>query len=229
MRRALIAVALAAIVAVGLHFFLPHLKARGISEGTPVPQPLFQLTDFTVPPKTSACLDQVALEPGLQVAAFTVDTTGAWGPLRFSLLAGKFKQVRDVPGGVGPNNLTVAFAGPPSPSLGVVCIRNRGGLPVALRGTNETRTLSRPRLTIGGNPTAGEVSLAFTSAGVKSRTDFFATMARRISAFRPVWVQPVSVVVLLILVFVGAFVVPLLALWRSFALDERDQAEPNGR
>jgi hypothetical protein len=228
MRKGLVIAALVAVVAVALHFFLPHLKARGITEGTPVPQPLYQLTDFTVPPRASACLDQVAVEPGLQYAAFTVDTPGAWSPLRFTLQAGSFKQERDVPAGAGPTNLNVPFAGPPIPALGVVCIRNLGQVPVSLRGTNETRTLSRPRLTIGGKPATGEVSLAFSSADIKSRTDFVATMARRISAFRPVWVQPIVVVVLLVVVFVGAFVVPLLALWRSFALDERQDLPDDG-
>ena len=43
----------------------------------------------------------------------------------------------------------------------------------------------------------------------------------RITAFKPVWVMPWLVAVLLAAVIVGAFVAPLAALWRSFLLDER--------
>ena len=78
-----------------------------------------------------------------------------------------------------------------------------------LRGTNEARTLSRPRLTIGGTPTDGEFSLAFRSANGESKFALVGTIAERIRAFKPIWVQSWLVIALLAVVLAGAFVAPL--------------------
>ena len=113
--------------------------------------------------------------------------------------------------------------------LAKVCVQNLGRVKVWLRGTKEARTLSRPRMTVGGHPVEGEFSVAFESAGGVGSFHLVGTIATRMTAFRPIWVQPWLVVALLTLVLVGAFVAPLVALWRSFALDEDQRAVPNGR
>jgi len=216
-----VAVVVATTIA-ALAVFLPHLRSRLITSGTPVPQAVAQLSDYTVPAHTEDCLDQVAVEPGSQLALFYVETPGGQPStaLRLTIKGTSFSRVADVPAGRPPGFIVVPFEGPRTAELATVCIRNLGGSDILLRGTNEPRTLSRPRLTIGGTPTAGEFSLAFQTANGKSTFSLASTIANRISAFKPAWVQPWLVIALLALVLVGAFVVPWYALWRSFVLDE---------
>jgi hypothetical protein len=199
--------------------YVPHLKSRVVSTGTPVPQPLFQFTLFPVPGHTSACLGKVAVEPGAQDALFDIQAEKPGPPLLFNITGDSYRQTYRV-SGYGTGRATIPFQGPPSSQLTTVCVTNLGDREIQLRGTNEPRTLSRPPLTIGGAPAAGEFSLAFRSANGVSKFKLVDTIADRIAAFKPVWVQPWLVIVLLALVLVGFFAVPLLALWRSFALDE---------
>jgi hypothetical protein len=223
MSRAGILAALGVVLVVAVAVFAPRLTSREISYGTPVPQPVAQLSLFPVPRRAAACLDQVAVEPGIQVAVFGVDPSGKPGPrLRFSIRSGSYEREEDIAGGYGTGQVTVPFAGPPRPELMTVCVRNLGGREVSLVGTNEPRTLSRPRMTIAGKAAVGEFSLAFASAEKRSAFALIGPVARRISAFKPVWVQPWVVAFLLAAVLAGAFAVPLLVLWRAFAADERE-------
>jgi hypothetical protein len=221
MSRASVPGVLAVTLVAALVLFVPHLKSRVVSDGTPVPQPLLQLALFPLPHGKAACIDQVAVESGDQVALFDIDTPQLAPPLRVRISGDSYKQVHTVPRGSISGQIVVPFRGPRSSKLTTVCIRNLGPGDIELRGTNEARTLSRPRMTIGGAPTAGEYSLAFRSANGESTFKLVGTIARRMSAFKPVWVQPWLVIALLALVLGGAFVAPLVALWRSFALDER--------
>jgi hypothetical protein len=220
MSRASVLAVLAASLVLALVEFVPHVKSRAVSTGTPVPQPVLQFAFFPVPQRASACLDRVAVEPGDQVALFDVDPA-ANPALRFTIRGTAYEQEHQIPAGYTDGHLVVPFNGPRSSQLTTVCIRNLGGGEVRLRGTNELRTRSRPRMTIDGVPTAGEFSLAFRSTDDRSAFEVVGTIARRISAFKPMWVQPWSVIALLALVLCGAFVGPLVALWRSFVLDER--------
>ncbi len=83
----------------------------------------------------------------------------------------------------------------------------------------EPRVLSRPRLSIDGRLREGEVSLAFESAKPARPTTVAAKIVRRITAFKPVWVQAWLVAVLLAAIIVGAIAAPLLALWRAHPPD----------
>ena len=231
MNRASIFAVLVGSVVVALFVFVPHLKSRIVNTGVPVPQPLLQLTYITVPARGEACMDQVAVEPGSQVALFFAQTPdGRPGTaLRFTMRGDSYAQRYDVPAGWAAEQLEVPFEGPRRSLLATVCIRNPGDRDILIKGTNEGRTLSRPHLTINGKPTPteGEFSLAFISANGISKFKLVDTIARRMSAFKPVWVQPAFIVALLAVVFFGAFVVPLLVLWRAFALDQQE-AQPAG-
>lgn len=221
MSRWKLLIVLAAILAFAFAVFIPHLKARVISTGTPVPRPLLQLALFPVPQHAAACIDQVAVEPGSQIAQFDVWTRKAGPALRFTIRGAAYEQVYRIRPGYMSGRVTVPFDGPRRSLLARVCIRNLGEGDVQLTGTNEPRTLSRPHMTINGAATAGEFSLAFQSANGESKFALVGTIARRISAFRPIWVQPWLVIALLVVVLAGAFLAPLVALWRSFLLDER--------
>lgn len=223
MSRSKLFIFLAATLAFALAVFISHLKARNVSTGTPVPQALVQLAYYNLPPHASDCLDQVAVEPGSQVALFAVDAPGGQPgtAFRFTISGDSYTQVHDVPAGYPPGQMAVPFEGPRSSLLAEVCIHNLGDREVLIRGTNEPRTLSRPRMTIGGTPTDGEFSLAFQTVNGQSKFALVGTIARHISAFKPIWVQPWLVIALLLVVLAGAFVAPLVALWRSFGLDER--------
>ena len=221
MRRAGVPVVIAAALVGALLILVPHLRPQTISDGTPVPQPVSQLSLFPLLQGQAGCLDRVAVEPGRQVALFGVDTAGRpRPPLGFTIRAAPYGQSGRVPGGYGAGQVTVPFAGPQRSLLAKVCVQNLGRVKVWLRGTKEARTLSRPRMTVGGRPVEGEFSLAFESAGGVGSFALVGTVARRMTAFRPSFVQPWLVVALLTVVLVGAFVAPLVALWRSFVLDE---------
>src|SRR5262245_39007815 len=221
MSRAGVVAVVAATIAGALVVFVPHLKSRIVSTGTPVPQALAQPASFSVPAHQPMCLDQVAVEPGPQVAYFAVITPTPGPALRFTISGESYAQTHKIPAGYTSGGIVVPFEGPPSSRLTTVCIRNLGARDLQIQGTTETRTLSRPRMTVGGAPTDGEFSLGLQTANGESKFKLVGTIADRISAFKPVWVQPWLVVVLLFLVLVGSFAVPLLALWRSFVLDER--------
>jgi hypothetical protein len=221
MRRAGVPVVIASVLVGALLVLVPHLRSQTISDGTPVPRPVSQLSLFPLLQGQAGCLDEVAVEPGRQVAFFGVDTAGQkTPPLRFTIRAGSYDRSARVPAGFGAGQLTVPFAAPQRSLLAKICVQNLGRVRVWLRGTSEARTLSRPRMTVGGRPVEGEFSLAFESADGVGAFDLVATIATRMTAFRPIWVQPWLVVALLTVVLVGAFVAPLVALWRSFVFDE---------
>ena len=219
--KASVIAVLAAMIGGAVVLFLPHLRSRVVSTGTPVPQPVTQLALFPLPQHRAICLDEVAVEPGEQVAVIGVDTPATGPPLLFTIRGSSYAQSYRIPAGYISGGLAVPFEGPRAPQLTKVCIRNLGGADLQLRGTNEARTLSRPHMTVAGAPTEGEFSLAFRTANGESAFKLVGAIADRMSAFRPVWVQPWLVIVLMTLVLVGSFAVPLLALWRSFVLDER--------
>jgi hypothetical protein len=226
MRRAGPAVVATLLVIVVAAFFVPRLtKTRRISFGTPVPQPAAApWTLFPLPPRSTACLDSVAVEPGRQDALFGVETYGRAGPrLLFFLRGVHLAWTVGVTGGYGTGELTIPFEGPPQSTLTIACIRNLGREPVALRGTTEPRSLSRPRLTIDGRAVEGEVSLAFASAAAESPVDVAATVIGRVTAFKPTWVGSWLVAALLAVVALGAAVGPLLALRRAGLMDEGER------
>src|SRR6266550_1699021 len=100
MSRASVLAVLGAVFLAALSLFASRLGSRVVSFGTPVPQPLLQLSLFPVPPRTAACLDRVAVEPGGQVALFDVDPSGKPGPkLRFSIRGASYEQSSDVAAG----------------------------------------------------------------------------------------------------------------------------------
>ena len=216
--------AIAAVTATflgALVVFVPHLRSRVVSDGVPVPQPLITLMLYPVPAHAAACMDQVAVEPGSQVALVDIRSKHFAPPLLFSVRGDSYSQTYRLPKGSISGPIVFPFHGPRKSQLTTVCIRNLGGADVALVGTNEPRTLSRPRMSINGAAADGEFSLAFRSANGESTFKLAGTVADRIAAFKPSFAQPWLVVVLLVLVLGGALVVPLLTLWRSFVLDER--------
>ena len=219
-RASVIAVVVATLLG-ALVVFVPHLRSRLVSDGTPVPQPLITLMLYPVPAHAEACMDQVAVEPGAQSALVDIRTTHFGPPLRLTVQGESYSQTFRLPKGSISGPIVFPFQGPRKSQLTTACIRNLGKTDVQLVGTNEPRTLSRPRMSIGGVATDGEFSLAFRSANGESTFKLAGTIADRIAAFKPAFAQPWLVVVLLVLVLGGAFVVPLLALWRSFVLDER--------
>src|SRR5512132_717468 len=127
MNRAKLFIVLAGILALAVAVFIPHLKARVVSMGTPVPKPLYQLALFPLPQHAAACIDRVAVDPGSQMALFDVETPRAGPALRFTIRGAAYNQVYKVPSGYISGRLTVPFEGPRRSLLSHVCIRNLGG------------------------------------------------------------------------------------------------------
>src|SRR4051794_4161176 len=97
MNRGAVAAVLVAVLVTALVVLRPHATSRVVSFGTPVPEPVAELSFFRLPPRTAACLHAVALEPGRQVAHFRVDTGGRPGPaLRFTISGASYEQAQVV-------------------------------------------------------------------------------------------------------------------------------------
>src|SRR5215217_6377238 len=98
MRRAGVPLVIAAVLAGAVLVLVPHLRSQTISDGTPVPPPVSQLSLFPLLQGKVGCLDDVAVEPGRQVALFGVDTAGRpRPPLRFTIRAASYDQSGRVP------------------------------------------------------------------------------------------------------------------------------------
>src|SRR5262245_16781940 len=137
MSRASVVAVVAATIVGALVVFVPHLKSRIVSTGTPVPQALAQPALFSVPAHQPMCLDQVAVEPGPQVAYFAVITPSTGPPLRFTMRGESYAQTHEIPGGYTSGGIVVPFDGPPGSQLTTVCVHNLGDDELQLQGTTE--------------------------------------------------------------------------------------------
>jgi hypothetical protein len=200
---ALPALALCLLAAV---LFLPSLlRERDLVASTPSPRPLFNVTPITVAPGPPLCLNRVTIPHDARQVRFQVITGGRPGPpLRVTLSADAYAQRASVAAGYADETtLSPAIAPPPQTRLGRVCITNGGTAPIALTGSGEERTQSRPEGTIDGRPVAGDAYLAFYEARTGSALSQTRGIIARMGAFRPGVVGPWLLWPLLVLVLVG--------------------------
>jgi hypothetical protein len=195
-----------------LHFLVVK---RELVASTPSPRPLFEVTDVRLPPQRQLCITDVTIPHDAGRLRVQVRTFGRPGPaLDVTLRAPGYSERLTVPAGYPDLQVTSAPMRPPrTDSLGEVCLRHGGANAIALAGSAEDRTRSRPQGVLDGRPERADAYLAFDEAGRASALSRTGAIVAHMSAFRPGIVGPWLLWPLLVLVVVG---VPAGVLWAIF-------------
>jgi hypothetical protein len=193
------------LVLAGARFARYLTVDRGLVASTPSPRPLFKVTDVPLASGQRLCLTDVTIPRDAQRLRVQVTTFGRPGPaLAIELRAGGYAQRLQVPAGYPDATVLDAPMRPPrNAGLGEVCLRHDGGAPIALVGTTEERTLSRPVGKVDGRTIAPDTYLVFDEAGTASALAKTPAIIDRMSAFRPGVVGPWLLWPLLAIVIVG--------------------------
>jgi hypothetical protein len=221
-RRA-VAFTAALIVLGALVVLLPGLlRDRPRVDATPAPPPLAAIALVKVAGGQRACLGNVVLDSGSQLARFTVGTYGRPGPeLRVSAAGRRYR----VPAGFADNaHLTVALRPPPRPTATTFCISNTGRRTIALYGSDELRSRSRVVVTVAGRRIAPDVTLTLDRRTPASVLDQLGDVVARTTRWHPGVSEPV-VWALIVLVLLG---VPGGTLWAFSRALAEDAVEPRG-
>jgi hypothetical protein len=187
---------------------------RDVVAATPSPRPIFVVTYVPIPPGERLCLSDVTIPDDARRLRVKVRTYSRPGPgLDVALRGRGYTQALAVAGGYRDGAVIDApMRPPPEARLGQVCLRQDGTRPVALVGTTEERTLSRPEGAIDGKPIPADTYLAFYEAGSASALHETGAIVDRMSAFRPGIVGPWLLWPLLVLVVLG---VPCGVVWAA--------------
>lgn len=175
----------AVLIVLLLALILPPLQqSRRIATEVPQPPPLTSVALVEIPGGQQACMDEIGLLPGRQVAEMRIGTYGrAPSPLLFALTASGYSETVSVPPRYVDNGLLdVAFDGPAKVLEGTVCVTNQGRTPVALYAAAE-RSESRSTTTVDGRLWPANFDLAFYVAKPRSLLADAATIMRRLRLF----------------------------------------------
>jgi hypothetical protein len=198
------------------------LRDRPRVDATPGPPPLSSVALVKVPGGGRACLGNVVLDPGSELATFTVGTYGRPGPALDVTAAGR--RYRVARGFADNAHLAVALKPPPRAVPTTFCIANTGRRAIALYGSDELRTRSRETVTVGGRAVGPDVTLTLERRAPASVLDELGDVIARTTRWRPGVGEPL-VWALAVLVLLG---VPGLALWGFSASLAEDAVEPVG-
>jgi hypothetical protein len=217
-----VAIPAALTCAVAAALFAPFLlRDRELVASTPSPRPLFDVTFVSVPSDGRLCAADVTIPSDARQLRFQVRTYGRPGPpLSVSLQAPGYGAEAEIAAGY-PDLATLAapIRPPATDRLGSVCIQQRGGDEIALTGTTEARTLSRPRGSVNGEPVSADAYLAFYEDREASALARVPAIIDRATAFRPAFVGHWLLWPLLVLTVVGVPVGILLAVATAARMD----------
>jgi hypothetical protein len=187
---------------------------RELVAATPSPRPMFEVSLVEVPPGEELCISDVTIPADARRLRIQVGTFGPPGPeLDLTLQARGYQERLTVPAGFPDSALITAAMDPPVVArLGEVCVTHHGSARIALVGSTEDRTQSRPEGKVGGKVAAADTYLAFYERGSASALDRAGGIVDRMSAFRPAVVGPWLLWPLLALVVLG---VPGGVLWAA--------------
>jgi hypothetical protein len=180
--------------------FLTH--NRQIVTEVPQPAPLFSVGLVEMLPRQQACMDQLGLLPGRQVAQLRVGTYGKPPSLlRITLSGSGYRALASVPPSYVDNGTVSApFTGPSRVEQGVFCITNAGRYPVAVYGAAD-RTKSRSTTRVDGVDVPANMMLTFFAADRDSLIGRSPEILKRVGLFHPSLVKrlvwPLAVLFLL--------------------------------
>jgi hypothetical protein len=195
--------------------FLVH--DRDLVAATPSPRPVFKVTPIDVPAGEPICIRDVTIPADARQIRFEVDSLGAPGPaLEIEARAAGYRALVRVPAGYADDALVVEAMTPPAHDvLGTVCVRHGGTRAIALVGTTEERTLSRPKDDVGGRPVEADAYLAFYEGRSGSALRETPSIIDRMSAFRPGIVGPWLLWPLVLVTALGVPIGVLFAIVRA--------------
>ena len=203
--------------------FVPWLlRDRPAVSSTPIVRPPSVVAELRLRPDRTACVSDVLLGPDAQEVAVEVTRAprAAGPPLEVTARAASFGARASAPGGYNPRTaLEIAIRPAPREIAGGrVCVRNTGRADVWFLGTVEERALSTQRTTIDGRPAAVQLAMTLQEREDRSILARTGQLLDRAAAFRPGYLGPAALAVLLAAVALGVPAATLLALRR--AVDE---------
>jgi hypothetical protein len=206
--------------------FLPWLlRERPAVSSTPIVRPPSVIAELRLRPDRTACVSDVLLGPEAQEVAVEVTRAprAAGPPLEVTARAAGFDARASAPGGYNPRTgLEIAIRPAPRELAGgQVCVRNAGREDVWFLGTVEERALSTQRTTIDGRPAAVQLAMTLQEREDRSLLARAGQLLDRAAAFRPGYLAPAVLAVLLAAVAVGVPAATLLALRRAVDEDAR--------
>ena len=192
-------------------------EKRDVVASTPQPPPLYETDLLGLKPGEKACWGEVTLVPSGTVAQFRVTSEGGPPvPLTFSVSAPGYRSSVDIPATWRDNDLlTARIDPPPRPLHGEACVEHTG------TGTNRVGLYAaEDQSPILDASAAGRDKdeipvLRFVEDGPGTVGGHASEIADAIGAFRPGFVGPWLVWLLLVLVVVGLPAGLTFALWRA--------------
>ena len=221
-----VAAAGALLAVVVLAGFLPWLlRDRPAISSTPIVRPPSVIAELQLRPDRTACVSDVLLGPDAEEVAEEVARAprAAGPPLELTARGPGFRARASTTGGYNPRTALEIPISPAARQIagGEVCVRNAGRSDVWFLGTVEERALSTQRTTIDGRPAAVQLAMTLQERedrGLLARTG---ELLDRVAAFRPGYLGPAVLWILLAAVVLAVPAATLLALRRAVAEDAR--------
>jgi hypothetical protein len=201
MRRVVLALGLALLVAAALVWAVPYLtRDREYAAVTPQPDPLFVQSSVALAGGEQACTEDVVLDSYSEVANVRPSTPGTRAvPLELTLGYGATARI---PATYADHELvSVPVQAPPEATETTMCVRNLGRAEVELAASND-RTNARRPTEAAGEPIAENFVILFSEREPRSIAERLPLSLRRASAFRPL-ISPALLWPLLALFVVG--------------------------
>ncbi len=201
--------------------FLTHAQLP-IAE-TPAPPPVNVLSAFAIPPHQRACMSSITITPDSYLATFVVrpNTVSASGgpPLDLSLVAPGYRTSLLLRAGYPGGTAALPMSPPHKAVIGKACFSNLGSVSALLTGTTETRTLSRPQLTINGRAVTGDIWLTFYERQPRRLISHLGQIFRHASNLTDGLLPPWGIWFFALLAALGIPVATLLAFYRAVRED----------
>jgi hypothetical protein len=221
-----LAVAGALLALLVLLAFLPWLlRERPAVSSTPIVRPPSVLAELPLRPQQRACVSDVLFTP--DAAEVKVQVTrarpGAGPPLAVTARAPGYRARTTQPGGYGPRQDIEIPLTPARRQVGggELCVRNAGTADVWFLGTVEERALASERTTVDGRPAPAQLAVTLQAREPRSLLARTGELLDRAAAFRPGYLAPVVLGLLLAAVVLVVPAAVLLAFRRALAEDAR--------
>jgi hypothetical protein len=217
--RLALGAAVLSLIFAAAYWVVPYLnRERETVSGVPVPPPFLVQQPVQLAGGQRACLDRVAFNPDSEIAELTVLSRARSGPpLAITAAAGPYRARGAIDRGYSaPITLRAGIEPPGRSRLGTFCIENRGRRAVALLGTQEARTLSRPAATVGTKRVPADISLRLLAMEPGTVPERLGSLVDRVSAFKPAALEKPILWLLLALVVLAVPALSLYALAAGF-------------
>ena len=218
-----LAVTLALLALLVLAGFLPWLlRERAAVSSTPIIRPPSVVAELQLRPGREACVSDVLFTPEAEEVKVQVTRTrqDAGPRLELTATASGYRAQATAPAGYGPRqDLEIALpAAQRQVGGGKLCVRNAGRTDVWFLGTVEERALATERTSLDGEPAPVQLAVTLQEREPRAFLARVGELLDRAAAFRPAYLGP-AVLWLLLAGVVLLVPAAVLAAFRR-ALDE---------